>query len=198
MRAFPSIVVLLILASCSIQAAENSPEGTTLNYRELQKNVVVIGALDKPLGDAAVMDGTIVAGASLNRLELEDRYLIEVKSVDGKPLQSSVVLPFKIPSFADVAIADDIFSLRRLRTGRNTGVLTSVEIKELEKGYVGTGVHLLVYEEGHFSGFPRHLPEDVAAWQGVGYGFSTCLVVLKAIPENEGRTKRFSQRRKVP
>ena len=51
--------------------------------------------------------------------------------------------------------------------------------KNLEKGYIGKEVSLLVYETGSYSGIPNKLPDDYLIWQDTGFEFRTFLSVLK-------------------
>ena len=69
--------------------------------------------------------------------------------------------------------------------------MNSSQIAELEKGYDGKTVRLVVYEIGSFGGIPAKLPDDVPIWADSGYHFSTSLTVVaeRDIQAKRGRTK---------
>lgn len=143
-----------------------------LDQRTLQ------GHLGLPLGTATEIDAEIISGRSLRRKQYQSAYLLKVTHVAGKKLDDSITVKFYVPPFASVKIANNTFALYELKTGEKTGRLTSNQINELEKGYVGKTVRLVVYESGSFSGIPDNLPDDVPVWQDTGFHFSTMLNVL--------------------
>ena len=100
-----------------------------------------------------------------------------------RPLESPVILGFRIPSRVSVNLAPDHFSLYKLKNGQNAGSLGSDQIDKLERGYLGRNVKLMVFEEGEFTGVPNGLePEDM--WAGAGFHFSTHLTILKDLNSN--------------
>lgn len=153
-------------------------EAGKIDWTELNGSVQVIGALGCPLGQAVVLEGTIVSGRVLGMKELKSDYLIRVEKVDGKELAKPPVMTFHIPSFVGLALAEDEASLFRLKSGKQTNSHTDKEIRKMEKGYVGSRVRLLSYEEGWFSGIPKNLPRNRLIWQAHGFCFSTRLVLL--------------------
>lgn len=142
----------------------------------------VIGALGIPLGTVAEIRASVVAGSETGTKQHDGSYLLRVTEIDGRPIAVAPVLEFSVPSFVQVKLANDDFGLYELKTGTKAGELDSVEIKKLQKGYVGKQVRLVVYETGGYSGIPSNLPKDVMAWSDRGFGFSTSLVVLAERP----------------
>lgn len=143
-----------------------------LNQRTLQ------GQLGLPLGTATEIDAEIISGRSLRQKKYQSAYLLNVTHVAGKKLDKNITLEFYVPAFASVKIANHTFALYELKNGKRTGRLSSTQIDELEKGYVGKSVRLVVYESGGFTGIPNNLPEDVPVWQDTSFHFSTSINVL--------------------
>jgi len=154
---------------------------TVVDYRSLNRDVKILGQLGVPLGKIVEIDATIVAGRSLHNKGDAGSYLLKVSKVGPKRRPDQPVCRFMTHSWTDVKIVSDEFSLYEMKTGRKTGSLSSSEVEKLEVGYVGRTYRLLVYEEGGFSGIPADLPEDYPVWQDQGFGFETCLVVLRII-----------------
>jgi hypothetical protein len=175
----PLIAVLLFLFSMPIsgwsQEQEQSRERRTVQAAALNQ-ILIIGTLGIPLGQAAVIEARIVSGGETRKA---DTYLLRITSIDGVRLEKPLTMDFCVPGFADARLAHDVFRLYELRNGHKAGRLTSHQIEKLEKGYLGREVKLVVYESGRFRGMPAGLPEDAPVWQDTPFHFSTHLVVLK-------------------
>jgi hypothetical protein len=140
-----------------------------------------IGALGFPLGTCAEIRAVVVG--QHGGLEKESRgYLLEVISVNGHDLPSRPQVAFEKPSFIQAKVASDPFGLYEMKNGKKIGTLNESEIAELEKGYVGKEVHLLVYETGGYSGIPKGLPGNLASWQDHQFCFSTRLLIVAERP----------------
>jgi hypothetical protein len=142
----------------------------------------VVGALGIELGTVSEIRAIVIAGNQLRTKQYQGSYLLRVTDVDGRALTKPRLMEFSIPSFTRVKLASDAFGLYELKTGIKAGPLDSKQIAEIEKGYVGKEMRLVVYETGRYSGIPANLPKDVPVWQDHAFEFSTSLVVLAERP----------------
>lgn len=138
----------------------------------------VVGLLGLPLGTVTDIHASVIAGSELGRKAYEGSYLLRVTDVAGHPLRTPVNLEFNVPGFSNVKLPSNTFELYQMKTGTRADELDSKEIADLQRGYVGTTRHLLVYETGGYSGIPSNLPPDAPVWQDHAFMFSTSLVVL--------------------
>jgi len=176
-----SSIPLLLVVCVVIGALAQSQEPVVLKKSvavSALNEMNVIGKLGFPLGEVVEVQAVVKSGRATRAKALDGQYLLHIESVNGVALDTPVNTTFHVPAFARVMIASDHFSLYTLKTGKKTGSLDSKQIVELEQGYVGKAVKLLVYESGCFHGIPHQLPKDVPVWQDVGFGFSTHLNVL--------------------
>lgn len=188
---------LLIILACtavaiaSISYGQDQPSEAPITLDELNRRNVV-GNLGVPLGTAVEIEAQVVSGRSLRRKGYESLYLLKVLNVDGEDLNASPLMRFSSPGFAGVELANHAFALYELKHGAKAKSLDSAQIAELEKGYVGRTVRLVVYEVGSFHGIPDQLPKDVPVWADFGFHFSTSLTVLneRGVESKTGRTKR--------
>lgn len=176
---FSPIVACVALVFASISSGQEKPAETPITLEELNRRNVV-GNLGLPLGTAVEIEAEVVSGRGLGK-EYDSLYLLKVTHVDGKELTTPPLIQFSAPGFARVKLANHTFALYELKHGTKTGSLDSAQIEELEKGYVGKKVRLVVYEVGRFDGIPDQLPKDMLVWADVGFHFSTSLIVLKEL-----------------
>lgn len=169
--------VLLCCVGAGERHAEALSEPSSVRAEELGGTIQVIGKLQQPIGTVVQIEATIVDGETLRMKQYEGAYLLRVESVAGKRLAGSPVLRFE-PSGS--GLAADSLALYESKHGKKPGPLSSDEIRELKKGYVGQRLTLLVYETGAFGGIPKNLPPELI-WQDTAFEFSTRLVVLKRI-----------------
>ncbi len=157
-------------------------EPNTVDYRTLNGDTVIVGQLGVPLGTVVQVDATVVLGRSpKSNKDVHSEYLLKVSKVASSVLSDPPKCRFWSHSWDRVKLAPDVFSLYELKKGKKTGKLSDAQIAELEQGYVGQEYHLLVYEEGVFSGIPNNLPKDYLSWQDRSFGFSTHLIVLRIV-----------------
>lgn len=170
--------------------AQKQPTDAPITLEELNRRNVA-GNLGFPLGTAVEIDAEVVSGSSLRGKGFDSLYLLKVTHADGKELDAPPLMQFSVPGYASVELANHAFSLYEMKHGARAKSLDSSQIAELEKGYVGKKVRLVVYEVGSFHGAPNHLPKDVPVWADVGFHFSTSLTVLKERDANSksGKTK---------
>jgi hypothetical protein len=140
----------------------------------------VVGALGLPLGTVVEIRGNVISGDELRLKAYAGTYLLRVKEVGGRARVPPAVMEFSAPFVA--SLPSDPFELYESKTGSKPDGLDSAQIKQLEKGYVGKQVRLVVYETGGYSGIPRKLPADAPTWQDRDFGFRTSLVVLAERP----------------
>lgn len=173
----PSLLVVCLLIGTLGHTQEKAAVKKTIPVSELVA-MDVIGYLGVPLGEVVEVQAIILSGEK-RRKSLVGRYLLQIESVNGTALDEPALMTFIIWPLSHVKLANDHWSLHKLKTGRKAKSLDSEQIKELEKDYVGKRVKLSVYESGSFEGTPDRMPEDVITGADVGFGFSTHLIVLK-------------------
>ena len=151
-------------------------------------HVNIVGRIGVHLGKAVVIDVVVAADDQSGSKASEGHYFLQVKTVDGVPLKTKVFMQFEVRGGnlhgddpfggGSFSIPTNSFELYRLKNGRNAKELSSNEIRELEKGFIGKQYKLLAYETGMFSGIPKALPTNYPVWQDRGFSFSSYLVVL--------------------
>ena len=171
------VVVLTLCCSAAHLQAQSESAHKPIATSELNERTV-LGKLGIPLGNATEIDAEIVSGRSLRQKRYQSAYLLKVTHVAGKKLDKSVTIEFSAPSFVSVRLPNHTLALHELKNGKQVGKLNSTQIEELENGYVGKLVRLVVYESGCFSGMPKNLPKDVPVWQDTVFYFSTSLNIL--------------------
>jgi hypothetical protein len=172
-----SILLCAAFVIVSIGTAQDDPAKEPIKLKELRARNVV-GELGVPLGKAVEIKAEVVSGNSTRRLADSGSYLLRVMDVDGRNLTPPTLMRFEVHHHASVELPNHTWALFELKHGEKAKKLTSAQLADLEKGYVGSNVQLLVYEVGSFRGFPGQLPDDAPIWQDVGFGFYTSLTVL--------------------
>ena len=172
--------MILALLPTSLWAQDVSKNSESLSAASLNERDL-IGALGIPLGQVTEITATIVSGDDLKMKAHAGQYLLSVGSVGGTSLDKPPTIRFVVHFLSKVRLATDRFSLYELENARKARSLDSSQVTELEKGYKGRTVKLLVYETGSFIGMPYGLPEGYPQWQDTGFHFSTRLVVLRNI-----------------
>ena len=170
------LTAIVMLASSSVGFSQEATNGP-IEIVVLNRLPVIVNRL-VPLGTAIEIEAQIISGRKLRRKAYGSSYLLKVTHVGGKELDNCPLLTFSVPAFISVRLTNHTFGLHKLKTGKKAETLYSTQIEQLEKGYVGRTVRLLVYEDGQFIGIPRNLPKDFPVWADVGFGFSTSLIVL--------------------
>lgn len=158
---------------------------TPVESKKLGKDFVIIGELGVPLGTVVEINATIVAGRTLGWKDIEIDYLLKVTRVGTNSISKPPTCEFYTHSWDDLKIARDEFSLYELKNGKKAENLSNKQVAELERGYVGRAYHLLVYEEGMFTGIPEGLPKGYMVWQDRSFGFRSHLIVLRILEEPE-------------
>jgi hypothetical protein len=182
-------LVCVAVAIASSSYGQDQPTEAPITLKELNRRNVV-GNLKLPLGTAVEIEAEVVSGRSLRRKGYDSLYLLKVTHVDGKELNAPPLMQFSSPGFASVELANHTFALYEMKHGTKAKSLDSTQIAELEKGYVGKKVRLVVCEVGSFHGIPNELPKDVPVWADFGFHFSTSLTILneRDAESKSGRT----------
>lgn len=165
------------LAASSQELSKQAPV-PPITLTELNRRGVT-GSLGIPLGTVCEIEAEIISGDSLSQKGYSSVYLLNVAAVNGKHLERPRMFEFSIHPVADMKLPNDNWSLYEFKHGKKALSLNAEKIKELETGYIGSTVHLIVYEAGSFSGIPDNLPKDFPVWQGRRIHFSTSLTVLE-------------------
>lgn len=175
------LCVAVALASSSYVQEQSKEAPITLEELNRRK---VVGSLGPPLGTVVEIDAEVVSGRSLRRKGFDSLYLLKVTRVDGKELHSHPLMQFSTAGSGTRELAEHTFALFEMKHGTKVKSLDSSQIAELEKGYVGRKVRLVVNEVGSFHGIPKKLPKEVAIWADFGFHFSTSLIVLNKLDTN--------------
>lgn len=170
-----AFTIAAILAVASTVYAQSSSNPITIGEINLRS---VMGGLGLTLGTPAEIQAQIVAGRDLERKAYNGLYLLKVTHVNGTQLDEPRLFTFSVPGFVHAHLATTEFELHKLKHGAEPGSLSTEQLAELDQGYVGNTVRLVVYEVGSFSGIPSDLPEDVPMWADVPFHFSTSLRVV--------------------
>jgi len=170
------VCIGLVIAAGSAYG-QDKPIESPITLEELNRRNVV-GKLGLPLGTAVEIEAEVVSGQSLRMKGYDSLYLLKVTHVDGMELGKPPLMRFFVPGFASVKLANHTLALYELTHGTKAKSLDSSQVAELEIGYVGKAVRLVVYEAGNFSGIPSGLPEDVPVWADFAFHFSTSLTLL--------------------
>lgn len=171
------VFICIALVFTNVSLGQDDSTDAPITLEELSRRTVV-GKLGHKLGTAVEIDAEIVAGHSLRMKAYDSLCLLNVTHVDGQKLDAPQLMRFTVPGFVSVKLPNHTFALYELKHGKKATSLDSAQIAELEKGYVGKKVRLVVYEAGGFSGIPDSLPDDVPIWADSRFRFSTALTVL--------------------
>ena len=181
-----ALVHIMLLTTAMSQELPKEISIDTLNH------VNIVGRIGVHLGKAVVVDVVVSNDDQSNSKAAQGHYFLEVKTVDGVPLKSKVFMRFEVRGgntddddlFGGGAgsgafrIPTNSYELYRLKHGRQATELSSKDISELEKGFIGRQYRLLAYETGGYSGLPKGLPTHYPVWQDHGFAFSSYLMVL--------------------
>src|SRR4051794_2545155 len=167
--------VHLILASLIAFSSAQLFAQKRVDYRALNKDVVIIGKLGVPLGTAVEIEAKVLSGKTLHSELVGGKYFLVVSKVGRKPLAEPPICLFELLPWASVEIASDTSELYEMKRGKKASKLTGEERADLERDYVGRTYHLLVYEEGFFSGIPKGLPSEYQVWHSHNFNFDTKL-----------------------
>lgn len=169
----------MIVTACFATPAitQQAPATQPITIAELNQRQV-IGALGVPLGTVVEVRATVVSGEELGGKGNDTSYLLKVTHVNGKELENAPLMEFSVFPTVRAELANNPFDLYEKKRGQKAQGLSSEQIAELEKGYVGKTVNLAVYEVGRFSGIPRNMPSGSHIWLGRAFQFSTDLNVL--------------------
>lgn len=181
-----ALVHIMLLTTAMSQELPGKISIDTLNH------VRIVGRIGVHLGKAVVVDVVVSKDDHSGSKAAQGHYFLEVRTVDGIPLKSRVFMRFQVRGgnmddddpFGGGAgggafrIPTNSFELYRLKHGREAKELSSKDISELEKGFIGRQYRLLAYETGGYSGLPKGLPTAYPVWQDHGFAFSSYLMVL--------------------
>jgi len=173
-----TVVIFAVFLAVALQSEQEKSPPIGLDQIH---NRGVAGRLGVRLGNVIDIKATIVSGRETRRKALSSLYLLDVTEINDKQLAAPIRLRFSVPPIADAKLASTNFGLYKLKHGEPAKRLSSAQLDELEKDYVGSEVKLAVYETGGYSGIPNNLPADFPAWQGQEFHFSTHLIVLEQV-----------------
>lgn len=180
---FSLFLVCVAVALASSSYVQEHPKEAPITLEELNRRKVV-GSLGLALGTVVKIEAEVVSGRSLRRKGFDSLYLLKVTRVDGKELHSNPLMQFSATGGGTLELANNTFALYEMKHGTKAKSLDSSQIAELEKGYVGRKVRLVVNEIGSFHGLPKKLPKEVPNWADFGFHFSTSLIVLNELDTN--------------
>ena len=183
----PSLVTFVLVYSMHMITAMSQDVPKEIGIDALD-HVSVVGRIGVHLGKAVVIDVVVAADDQSGSKAAEGHYFLKVKTVDGVPLKSDIYMRFEVRGSKlnnedpfggeSFSIPTNPFELYRLKYGREAKELSSKDISDLEKGFIGRHYKLLAYETGGYSGIPKDLPPHYPVWQDHGFAFSSHLMVL--------------------
>lgn len=177
MKFLTFVVCVALLAFASRSSGQDKPTEAPITLEELTRRHVV-GKLGLPLGTVVEIEVEVVSGRSLRRKGYDSLYLLKVTHVDGKEMTTPPLMQFTSPGFASTKLANNTFALYELKHGTKARNLDPAQIAEIEKGYLGKKVRLVVYEVGSFHGVPDQIPKGIPVGADFGFHFSTSLLLL--------------------
>lgn len=182
MKPFIPAIAALALVAAPLPA-EDKPSKTPISAKEINTRYEVIGQLGLPLGTVCEVEATIINGDDLRTKAQAGRYLLRIETVRGISLEEKPIMEFSGAPGSSPPPAS-AFELYEEKHGEKAKSLTSVQIAELNKGYVGSRRKLMVYETGGFRGSPK-LPSGYGGWADVAFAFRTEVAVLEDVSRVE-------------
>lgn len=160
MRALAFCLAGLLLALPAMaQEAPAAPQVISAGDLIVGK-AIILGRFGQPLGECVKLRAKIY--------EVDERkgsngdYLLLVSHVNGKELPRPVGgVEFTVTGLAVGKIANDAFQLYEMRTGQKAKFLNTQIKEQLNVGYVGSTVEVIVYETGGFYGKANNLPKGI-------------------------------------
>ena len=181
------LLFILLVLSCSktektrtnSNAGDSKENSKSKITTDLIRQSEIIGELGEPLGECFEIKAVIVKPDAHVKITL-GLYYLQVTHVNNRKLSEPILYRFAVSHFAteNVKVANDGFDLYKLVHDKQIGSLDSDQIRELEKGYLGSKVSLIVYETGGFYGIPENQPETIPLTQDKGFSFDSQLIVL--------------------
>lgn len=155
------LVALFILLSEGCAASSRRSQVMEVNWKSLGHGVSIIGKLGVPLGEAVEIDAVLVSGRSEvpKAKSLYSTYLLRVEKIGPRSLSKPMLMFFA--SWGDVSLPAGPSDLIKEQEDREAGSWSEDKIHDLEKNYLGRRLHLWVFEEGRFDGYPpTNLPKS--------------------------------------
>lgn len=175
------IEILVFLSTFLILTGSNAATNDSSNITIDQlRSMKVIGDLGVPLGTFVQIKAEIIDGDSFGTKGYSGEFLLKILSVNDKAMSRQLMMSF-YPSVSahKLPVANDHFSLYKLKYGKEASQLTRSQIEELKKDYVGKEFEFLAYETGRFSGTPNGLTDLSLLWQDTSFRFHSYISVLK-------------------
>lgn len=196
MKSIATLTCIALTAILFIAGTDHPTTTPKINFAALNQYPVV-GKLGVPLGTITEIQATIISADELQRRENPPEefnqkyywgtYLLEVTAVGGKPLRNTQLLPIgsiekfvlsKTGKLIAASIAKNGFELFELKHGKKAEWLSEEQMPELEKGFVGKQVNLVVYETGSFWGSIKDIDKYTIPSSNPSFRFTTSLSVL--------------------
>lgn len=163
--------LIVILAGCSNLFGQE-PDSIPALTIDPQSS---IGALGLQPGTIVHVRGSIVDGDETGYRAHMGSYLLRVEKIEGQPVKDEIVLSFEDRTGT---VPNTDFKLNELVHGKTTGVITHEELQALKKQFVGKTLDLVLYETGHFIGFPQGYFDYQPLQSGTGFHFENYLVII--------------------
>ena len=132
--------------------------------------------LEIPYGTIVEIKAKVVNGDDLESKAYMGTYLLKVLEINGKRVKNVPLLHFEDETGA---VPQDNFQLYKYLNGEEANGLTSEEIADLQKQFIGKKLNLMVYESGMFTGAPNGYFDYQPIKSTTGFYFKHYLVVVQ-------------------
>jgi hypothetical protein len=173
MRNISTILLILSFSLCV-----NAQKQTDASSQSDTSIISITTQLTIPFGTIARLEVEVYDGDSLQMKECEGDYLLKVNSVNGKPVNDTLLLPFIDET---EHLANDDFSLYKLTYGKTAKSLTGTQIDKMKKKYIGRRLILMAYETGHFTGMPDNYFKYQPIRADMNFHFEHYLIVVSIL-----------------
>ena len=136
---------------------------------------VVKEKLTVPFGTLVKMNVEIVDGEELNDKGHQGSFLFRVKSVDSVILSKPIMFEFKDETGK---FPNDEFELYKYLYGKKIGAISSDQIENMKKKYVGKEFNIVAFETGEFIGIPNGYFKYQEVRQDYGFHFRHYIIVV--------------------
>jgi hypothetical protein len=132
--------------------------------------ITILPKLGIPFGTMSKLDVEVFDGDSLGWKAYVGTYLLKINSIDDKKLTDTLILRFTDET---ETLANDDFGLYQLIYKKKVGSLSSTQINNMKRKYVGKKLILMAYETGQFTGSPEKYFDYKPIVSGVPHFFAT-------------------------
>ncbi len=149
------ILTFLTLIACNVNNSASKKINHNIVRADNNKTKIENSFKEKlnvPFGTLVKLKVKIIDGDQLRKKLYVGTYLIEISEVNSMKLDDTIIMIFKD---ATNQFPKDDFELYEQLYGKKIGRLSSEQIENMKKNYVGKTYDILAYESGKFVGMPQ-------------------------------------------